>query len=222
MNFKNLTLNLSLKNNFYHLQGFSLLEFLTVLMITVVLLTISIPNFNKFLMREERETALCRLTAAIDFAKQEAIFRGKTVTLCSSQNNKTCTDSHNWSNGYIAVIEKTKAAERKAFERTTTVTTSMEKPEILQVFAGVKYGYLHFNHFGPQHLHILPNGMTENNGTFTYCPKNADAKEADGVIINKAVRSYRPTRRNSLGILLKEEKTKEGEYKKDATPLACQ
>ena len=63
--------------------------------------------------------------------------------------------------------------------------------EILQVFSGMRYGRLHFERFG-ENLNIYPNGRTPNNGTFTYCPKDRDRRNADGLIVNKVLRTYIP------------------------------
>lgn len=194
------------------LAGFSVLELITVITIIGLMFGIAIPNYHKFLMREERSLALHRLATAIDFAKQEAITRGKIVVVCSSVDGKTCSSSHNWTNGYIVGIERKKSDKDKI----QSLNGETAVFEVLQVFSGIRFGYLHFNQFGKQHLHLQPNGMTDNNGTFTYCPKNGDAKEADGLIINHAARSYRPKERNVLGVLLKKEGTE------DAEPLVCQ
>jgi prepilin-type N-terminal cleavage/methylation domain-containing protein len=183
-------------------KGFSLLELITVLLIVGIFMSIATANFDHFFMRQERELALHRIQSAIYYAQQEAASRGKTVTVCGSHDHKKCV-TDNWTNGFMVVIQQEQ-----------TNNPSKESLEILQVFQGLKYGQLYFDHFG-KHLNIQPDGMTINLGTFTYCPRNRDRREADALIINRVCRTYRPIERNSLGVLVKNEGTT------TATPLSC-
>lgn len=168
-------------------RGFSILELCTVILILGIITTFAIPSFTQFLMHEERARVLDRLKAAIEYAKQEAFVRGKTITICGSINSRTCQPK-DWSAGFI-IIETDEHFPRFA-------------SKILYVFPKLQHGKLHFDQFGT-HLNIAEDGTTINNGTFTYCPKNGDREEADALIINNASRSYRPIQRNSSGILLK-------------------
>lgn len=178
-------------NRTHTLKAFSILESYTVLCIVAILMLIAIPEYNQILMREERELTLERLETAIEFAKQEAYRREKTVSLCASLNQKTCHKG-SWTRGFMVVAET----------------------DILQIYPKLQYGTLHFDQFG-QYLNFKPNGSSINNGTFTYCPKNLDEKEANALIMNKAGRTYRPINRNILGIYEKQEGTPE------AKPLTC-
>lgn len=183
-----------------YLTGFSLLELITVLCIIGILIAGIIPSYQPFLMRIERETTLDQLKTAIEYARQEALIQGKTITLCASINQRSC-HSHDWGLGFI-VFENAHHHKHPKGD------------QILQVFPALKYGKLYFEEFG-QHLNIEADGTTINAGIFTYCPKNGNRREADGLIINKACRTYRPVERNSQGILIKKSGTSE------ATPLTC-
>jgi Tfp pilus assembly protein FimT len=180
-------------------RGFSILELCTVILILSFITTFAIPAFSQFLMRGERAMVLDRIKAAIEFAKQEAFARAKTITVCASINHRTC-HANDWSAGFI-IIE-------------------MEEPlphfpsKILYSFPKLQHGKLNFDQFGT-YLNITADGMTVNNGTFIYCPKNGDRQEADALIINNATRTYRPTQKNRLGILLKNVGTAE------EAPLSC-
>ncbi len=173
--------------------GYSLWEFCIALCIIAIMLGMAIPAFTQFLMQQERSLILNQLKTAIEFAKQEAHLRHTTITLCASQNGKTCL-FNDWSNGFMVLVEPT---------------------EVLQIFPGLHYGRLHFAQFG-QHLHIQQDSSTINIGTFTYCPKNRDRREAEALVINKVGRVYSPNARNTLGIRLKNAGTS------NPTPLICQ
>lgn len=180
-------------------RGFSALELCIVILMLSVITTFAIPSFTQFLMRAERAMVLDRLQAAIEYAKQEAFVRGKTITICGSINHRTCQPK-DWSAGFII------------FETDEQLPHFPAK--ILYMFPKLQHGKLHFEQFGTN-LNITADGMTINNGTFTYCPKNADRREADALIINNATRTYRPIQRTSRGILLKNVGTPEEE------PLTC-
>lgn len=182
-------------------QGLSLLELCTVLFIIAIIVSIGIPRFTLFLMREERELLLDRLQTAIEYAKQEAFVQGKTLRLCGSINHQSCHPK-GWSEGFILIEPN--------------LDPRIPKPDkILQVFPKLQYGTLKFSGFGTN-LNIQADGTTLNNGTFSYCPKNKEQQEAAALIINKASRTYKATIRNSLGILMKNVGSPQ------ADPLDCQ
>ena len=179
------------------LRGFTILEFYTALGIIAILLLIAIPEYNHILMREERELTFERIQTAINIARQEAFLRGKTITICPSELNGS------WTHGFM-VYEPN-------FNR-----SSLDPAQIILRYPSLRFGKLDFKHFG-QNLNIAPDGMTSNVGSFIYCPNtgNEKEKEADALIINKAGRTYRPIKRNIMGIY----ETKEGTT--EATPLSC-
>lgn len=180
-------------------RGFSLLELCTVILILSFLTTFAMPTFSEFLMREERTMVLDRIQAAIEFAKQEAFAHAKTITICASINHRTC-HANDWSAGFI-IIEIDEQLPRF-------------HSNLLYVFPKLQHCKLNFEQFGT-YLNITADGMTINNGTFIYCPKNGDRREAGALVVNNATRTYRPTEKNRLGILLKNVGTAE------EMPLSC-
>ncbi len=182
-------------------DGFSMLELHTVIFILGILGIMFFPHFKQFLMREERTDILERLKTAIEYAKQEAHLKNKTITLCAINPIYQQCRLGDWSNGFIIFEQDYQNKDQKP-------------KHILQILPGVQYGKLHFEQFG-QYLNIEANGTTTNVGTFIYCPNNKDRREAAALVINKASRTYRVTARNISGILLKNAGTPE------ANPLIC-
>ena len=150
-------------------------------------------------MRQEREAVLERLQTAIEYAKQVAFLKDKTITLCAIGPYPLECRLNDWSAGFMVV-------EFKPGDKKIT--------QILQIFPSISYGKLYFEQFG-QHLNIQTEGTTVNVGTFIYCPHNKDPREAEALVINKAGRIYRVATRNRLGMLLKNAGTPE------VNPITC-
>ena len=82
------------------LKGFSILELYTAISIISILVFMAIPEYGLWLMRAERDMTLERIQSAIEFAKQEANLREKTISICPSRNQKTCHKG-SWTQGFM-------------------------------------------------------------------------------------------------------------------------
>lgn len=76
------------------LQAFTLLEVLTVLAISSVLITLSIPSIVSFLHHQQDMTLRHQLKMMLEAAHQEASIN--TVAVCRSTNNKKCEGQGNY------------------------------------------------------------------------------------------------------------------------------
>lgn len=86
--------------------GFTLVELLTVVAITAILLAIGVPSFKNFMVRRQINGQAAELSRAFNLARSEAIKRNKPVTVCRSDNPEaavpTCgTDGGDWTSGWI-------------------------------------------------------------------------------------------------------------------------
>lgn len=140
-------------------------------------------------MRQERDLSIQGLEIAIEFARAEAFRNNETITICMSIDQKSCVIGRG--NSFLIFRNKEKNAQPK-------------DTQILRVGFALAYGTLEFKCFGNSRtaLDIESNGFTYNNGHFCYCPRSQNSKEADGLIMNNATRVYRPSNRDSLGILI--------------------
>ncbi len=169
-------------------KGFSFIELGCALALSGLLLSMTVPAFYKTLMRAERRMVLERVRTAVALTKQEAFASNTTAILCGTYNQKTCHPHQDWSRGFLLVL---KPSQNDTFPL----------PKLIRYFPGTHYGTLVFSQFGI-HLKIGPDGHNNSNGTFTYCPLNGNRIDADGLVINKASRIYRLSKRNIHGILL--------------------
>lgn len=157
-------------------KGVTLLELLVTLSIFFICYTLVIEGLPLFLVQNERDLFLDKLKNTIEFAKQEAFSKNKSITLCASQNKKTCSLLGNWSLGFIVF-------ENDAKRRQPTPGA------LLYGVDGLHYGNIYFSANGNE-LHISPQGITTNIGSWVYCPKSGRFVKPKGLVINWGLRTY--------------------------------
>jgi type IV fimbrial biogenesis protein FimT len=97
----------SVSHSYYHTssqQGFSLLELLTVVLITSILITFSVSVGTNFISKNRTESTINTLMSGLYSSRMQAIQRGEKVIFCNSDNQQTC--SGNWSDGQISISEQ--------------------------------------------------------------------------------------------------------------------
>lgn len=155
--------------------GFSTIELLITFTILLIISLAAVPQFKLFLAQQDQLLLLDRLKNSIEFARQEAFHRRKTITLCGSTTQISCSAQAEWSSGFIIFENPNKEWQP-------------EEKNILGYFPGTRYGKLYFTATGNQ-LHIQANGQTTNIGSFIHCSNQASIKP-NGWVINWAARSY--------------------------------
>jgi prepilin-type N-terminal cleavage/methylation domain-containing protein len=128
-------------------SGFTLYECLCVLLIISILLLITMPTWNTFIVRNRVATGVENIMDALRLARGTAINQGKHVLL--SKNGKT------WSDGQIVIIKKTK--------------------KVIRTFPSTSYGDTldwHGNLGRNDSIEFMPTGFPNGQqGSFYYCPK---------------------------------------------------
>jgi type IV fimbrial biogenesis protein FimT len=80
--------------------GFTLIELMTVVVISAILLVMAVPSFENLIKRSNVDSIQSKLSSAFATARTEAASRNKVVAICASENGTTCT-GHHWTNGWI-------------------------------------------------------------------------------------------------------------------------
>ena len=90
----------------YH-QGFTLIEFIIVVLLLVALIGLGVPRLLNFMQRVRVDALSKELIASFNYAKSEAISRGATVRVCplssagaSSCNQFAAAKVSDWVNGW--------------------------------------------------------------------------------------------------------------------------
>ncbi len=99
----------------YH-SGFSLIELLTTLVVSITVMAAGIPATQKFMANQKMITSVNAVASYLHLARSEAIKRGLRAVLCPSLDGEGCLDSVEWQRGFIVFADKNKNKKRDAGE----------------------------------------------------------------------------------------------------------
>jgi type IV fimbrial biogenesis protein FimT len=115
-------------------NGVTLIELVVTMTVFSIVLAIAAFSFKDVLWRNQVNVATNEFVTALNFARSEAVTRGRTVVVCRSLDptvaNPFCSEAggNGWETGYIAFVDTSGNGKREAGE------------ELLRVFAGARGG----------------------------------------------------------------------------------
>lgn len=89
--------------------GFTLIELLVAVAVAAVILAVGVPSFQGSIASSRLSTQTNDLVSALSLARTESIRRGDRVTLCKSADGSTCTNTGDWSQGWITFVDTTRS-----------------------------------------------------------------------------------------------------------------
>ncbi len=92
------------------LRAFTLLELLTTVLIVAVLLSLAVPAFSNSLARSRQSAEINALFHAFYLARKESIRRRALVSLCPTNDQRSCAPGRDWSGGWL-LFENTQRAD---------------------------------------------------------------------------------------------------------------
>ena len=87
-------------------KGFTLIEILITLVIVGVLLTVGVPAMKTFLQSGHLVASTNELLSAFHVARSESVKGNARVTICSSSNGTSCSDSASWRDGWVVFFDR--------------------------------------------------------------------------------------------------------------------
>jgi len=86
-------------------KGFTLVELMTTLAIGFILIAVGIPAVGSLIGNNQITTQANKFTKSIVLARSEAVKRRVPVVICSSTDQATCSESNDWSTGWIVFTD---------------------------------------------------------------------------------------------------------------------
>jgi type IV fimbrial biogenesis protein FimT len=170
-------------------RGFTLLELLFTLALLVLLSSLAVPAMSHTLKRANNRTLANQMIGLIQYARSESVVRRQVITLCGSRQGQQCDGD--WSSHVLVLVDHNRNGKRD------------DPDTLLQVVSAVKSGEsLRWRVFGNKaYLQLHPDGRTRyQNGNFTYCPANGDARYALHWLLNASGRLRLAPDKNGNGI----------------------
>ncbi len=93
-------------------RGFTLIELMFGILMLSVLMALAVPSFRQYTASTRTSAASNSLAAALAVARSEALLRATSVSVCGSNDQKTCIGNPgtNWTTGWIAFTDATGTA----------------------------------------------------------------------------------------------------------------
>ena len=87
-------------------NGFTLIELLITLVIVSILLTVGVPTIKTYMQSGQLIASTNELLSAFHLARSESVKSNARVTICTSTNGTSCSDSESWREGWIVFIDR--------------------------------------------------------------------------------------------------------------------
>jgi len=100
-------------------SGFTLIELMMTIAISVVLITVGIPGFATLIGNQVLSAEARQFSMSLALARSQAITRKEQIALCKSTNQSACStvDTVDWEDGWILFVDENADGQRQTGER---------------------------------------------------------------------------------------------------------
>jgi len=139
--------------------GFTLLEVLSALAISMITLGVGVPMVGGFIDTNKVAGQVNALRGALALTRSEAIRRNQPVVICKSSDSQNCSTQSAWEKGWIIFVDSNRNRQREPDEDVIGVHGQLSNGHTLAYRGTGSFNYVTY----------FPNGATNTNGTFTLC-----------------------------------------------------
>lgn len=165
-------------------SGFTIAELLVVIAILAITVSMAVPSFKVLIQDNLLSMQVNNFVNALSVARTEAIKRSNRVTVCKSEDLKTCSKTGTWANGWIV------------FEDLDNDAAVDKSEEILMVGDQLKGSVTFVGDQGvANYISFVPRGFTRrtNNvvqfGELVLCDNRGFGDKAKGVVVSASGRT---------------------------------
>jgi type IV fimbrial biogenesis protein FimT len=153
-------------------KGFTLIEMMTALAITGILMGIAIPSALSAIHSARSSETHTALLASLMKASHKAALHGVRTTLCPSHDGQSCMTGFDWSMGWIGFIDQNASREREPNEAIIVIQEALQDTHLISSSGRTR---IVFQGNG---------GNAGSNATFTLCDKRGESKAKTLVVSN--------------------------------------
>jgi type IV fimbrial biogenesis protein FimT len=155
-------------------RGFTLVELLVTVVVSVLLLSLALPSFHNLVAGQRSAAAINQMVGAVNTARSLAITGGRVVTLCPGRGGE-CLGRNQWHQGMLIFVDHNGNGRLDGSERVAQALPPLSPGERLYWRSFRNRSYLQFQ----------PRGYTQwQNGNFLYCPPDLQPEQARMAILN--------------------------------------
>ncbi len=168
-------------------RGFTLVELMVALAIAAILITLTMPSFQSSIEKNRISSINDKLVFTLQFARSEAVVRGKSITVCRSDDQASCSGS--WDDGWIVFVDED--ADR----------TIDGDDTLLRVSEAVPVNYdVALDSSPTTSFQFDKNGFAPEDGTFHVCGPSDEDGDARGLLIRASGSMRQAVDTNSDGV----------------------
>lgn len=83
------------------IAGFTIIELMVTIAVLAIIATFAVPSFRDVIISNSVASDRDELFVTLNFARSEAIKRGRAVTVCKSADGSSCDNSLSWNAGWL-------------------------------------------------------------------------------------------------------------------------
>lgn len=168
-------------------NGFTLLEVLTVIAITAILLSLATPSFQAFSAHQDAKATVQKLSGLIRLARNNALNHQRPTLLCPSKDGIKCTQD--WHEGILIFEDQNHDKQLSQHEDLVYFQSPL-----------IKKGSLHWSALH-NYLSFSGQGLSGSSaGSFIYCPEDNNPAYANALIVSFSGKARRAQDSNHDGI----------------------
>ena len=145
-----------------------------MVMVIASVLAVGLASFAHLLRSTHSATQVNALVTDLNLARNEAIKRGQTVTVCKSSSAAACTPDSAWHEGWLIITDRNENGQLDDDEEILRVAPALE--------GGTKLSFSAWGVGTGKYVSYFGNGTSQKNGTFRFC-NLAGASGARAVIL---------------------------------------